>query len=319
MSVEVGRLAPDDEAGIATFIAINNAVTPDDPVTLEHIRWEDRTYPGQGERLVGVLDGRTVGVASVGRVRVRGPEYERYWLALRVLSEARRRGIGGALYAAASTIAREAGKVGFQTMLSEREADGLAFLRHRGFEVISREKMVELDLRGRPLPAIEPPAGIEITSLAARPELARAVHAVAEEAYPDIPSRDEPLDARPFEEWLARDVARETIPAGAFAIAIDSASDEVVGYASLEFIGDSTTRAWHDMTGVRRRWRGRGVARALKLATIAWAIEHGLETLVTGNDEDNAPMRAVNARLGYTPIADELSLHGPLAAAGEPG
>ena len=66
------------------------------------------------------------------------------------------------------------------------------------------------------------------------------------------------------------------------------------------------------MTAVRRAWRGRGVASALKRATIGWAIERGLTSLDTGNDEDNLAMRAVNARLGYRPLPDELTMRGPL-------
>ena len=92
---------------------------------------------------------------------------------------------------------------------------------------------------------------------------------------------------------------------------MDASTGEVIGYASLMFVPGSTTVAWHDMTAVRRAYRGHGVARALKDATIAWAIEHGLEALETGNDEDNAPMRAVNARLGYRPLPDELAMRGP--------
>ena len=33
---------------------------------------------------------------------------------------------------------------------------------------------------------------------------------------------------------------------------------------------------------------------------------------MTGNDIDNAPMRAVNARLGYRPTPDLLAMRGPL-------
>ena len=47
------------------------------------------------------------------------------------------------------------------------------------------------------------------------------------------------------------------------------ASDRVVGYASLFMLPGSTTRAYHDMTAVLREQRGRGIARALKAATIA--------------------------------------------------
>jgi GNAT superfamily N-acetyltransferase len=74
----------------------------------------------------------------------------------------------------------------------------------------------------------------------------------------------------------------------------------------------STTVAWHDMTAVRRDWRGRGIAASLKRATIVWAIHNGITALDTGNDEANAPMRAVNARLGYRPLPDEVLMRGPL-------
>ncbi len=70
------------------------------------------------------------------------------------------------------------------------------------------------------------------------------------------------------------------------------------------------------MTAVRRAWRGRGIAVALKRATIAWAIEHGLTALETGNDQENVAMRAVNGGLGYAPLPDEITMRGPLFSGG---
>jgi GNAT superfamily N-acetyltransferase len=98
-------------------------------------------------------------------------------------------------------------------------------------------------------------------------------------------------------------------------VAVEAGTDRVAGYASLQLVPGRADVAWHDMTSVRRDWRGRGLATTLKVATIAWAIEHGLATLETGNDEANAPMRAVNARLGYEPLPDEVILRGPLDGA----
>ena len=61
------------------------------------------------------------------------------------------------------------------------------------------------------------------------------------------------------------------------------------------------------MTAVRRAWRGRGSRRALKRGDDrAGRSTTGSTALETGNDVDNAPMRAVNARLGYQPLPDEL-------------
>ena len=88
------------------------------------------------------------------------------------------------------------------------------------------------------------------------------------------------------------------------------ASGRVIGYASLMLRPGSRSVAWHDMTAVLREWRGRGVAAALKRATVGWAIANGLEALETGNDVDNAPMRAINARLGFRPLPDYIVMRG---------
>ncbi len=309
--IRVTRIS-DDEAGLRAFVEIVNAVTPEAPTSLADIRWADATYPG-GVRFLAFLEGRPSGVASVGRIYMYDATYERFWFGVHVLPEVRRRGLGTALWAAASEVAREAGKTGLQTHLSEVQANGIAFLGHRGFEVIERTKSVALDLRGLSPDPVEPPPGIALTSLAARPDLEPGLHAVALEAFPDIPHHDEPIAVGTLTEFLARDVRREGIPHAALAIALDATNDELVGWASLLFAPGSSTLAWHDMTAVRPAWRSRGVATALKRVTIAWAIAHGLETLETGNDESNAPMRAVNARLGYRPIPDVLTVRGPLA------
>jgi GNAT superfamily N-acetyltransferase len=312
VSVRVRRLGEDDAAGLASYVEIVNAVTPESPTSPDDIRWSDATYPG-GVRFLASLEGRDAGAASVGRVYMYDAAFERYWFGVHVLPEARRHGLGTALWIATSEVARAAGKTGLQTDVFESQSDGVAFLGHRGFEVVERMKAVRLDLRGlRPEPAVAPP-GIVLTTLAARPDLEAGLHDVALEAYPDIPSVDEPVSVGSLEEFLARDVRRTGVPPEALAIALDEATGRVVGWASLMYAPGSSTVAWHDMTAVRPAWRGRGIASALKRATIAWAVEHGLEALETGNDESNAPMRAVNARLGYRPMPDLLTLRGPLA------
>jgi mycothiol synthase len=328
-------IPPGDDAGLASFVDVVNTVTPDWPTSLDDIAWEDRTYPGI-VRVLAMLDGtggssgpggsggsrigatgragdEVVGAASVGRIFMYAADHPRLWAGIRVLPRARRRGIGSALWVELSQAARMAGKTGLEGLVSEAEADAVAFCVHRGFEIVERSKMVRLDLRGLAVPIVDVPRGILLTTLAERPDLEAALHAVALESYPDIPSADEPVEVGPLDEFIARDVRRDGIPPDAFAIALDAPSGLVVGWASLMRAPGSTTMAWHDMTAVRPAWRGRGIATALKRATIAWAVTHGLETLDTGNDEDNGPMRAVNARLGYRPQPDMLTVRGPLA------
>jgi GNAT superfamily N-acetyltransferase len=315
MTWDVHRIGPGDVAALVEYVRIRNTVAPENTDSLEQIAWQAATYPGDGARFLAVgPDGIAVSTATAGRIWMYGPEYPRWWLGIWVLPPARHQGIGSALSSACADAARAAGKTGFATQVSAVHEDGLRFLANRGFVETDRSKMVRLDLAGHPAPVPAPPAGIRLVTLAERPDLVAGVHATAVEAFPDIPYDGEPLSALDLDGFVARDVERPGIPADAFWVAVDDATGEVVGYASLIFAAGSTTVAYHDMTAVRRAWRGRGIAGALKRATIAWAVEHGLEALETGNDTENAPMRAVNLALGYRPLPDWIGFEGPLAA-----
>jgi GNAT superfamily N-acetyltransferase len=59
--------------------------------------------------------------------------------------------------------------------------------------------------------------------------------------------------------------------------------------------------AYNAFTGVLREYRGRGLAQALKLQTILLAKREGVRYVRTNNDSKNAPMLAVNRKLGYMP------------------
>lgn len=312
--VEIARVDPSDERAVATYVRIRNAVAPENGDAAEQVAWNEATYPGESALLLALSDdGTAIGTATVGRVYMYGPTHERLWLGIWVLPDARRRGAGQALYEAASDFARSAGKTGFSTQVSEIHEDGLRFLVHRGFVIKDRQKMVRLDLAGLEAPGITPPEGIRILTLAERPELLEGVHAVAVETLPDIPFDDKPIEAGSLEAFVARDVDRTGIPRDAFMVAVDEATGTVAGYASLMLDPGDPSLAFHDMTAVLRAYRGRGIAVALKRATIAWAVQHGLRALDTGNDEENGPMRAVNARLGYKAVPDWVGLEGPLA------
>ena len=91
------------------------------------------------------------------------------------------------------------------------------------------------------------------------------------------------------------------------------AGAEVVGYAQLTTTAAQPQAAFHDMTAVKRAWRGRGIAGALKRAQIAWAKEHGYERLETENEARNEPIRRLNSALGYRPAPGHVILDGPLA------
>ena len=146
-------------------------------------------------------------------------------------------------------------------------------------------------------PAIDPPPGVEIVTWAERPDLSQGMYEVACEANPDVPG-EEGTAVDPFDVWLSKDMQGAGDRPEATFIAI--ADGEVAGYAKLSLSSSGSKIAFHDMTGVRRSFRRRGIASALKRAEIAWAKRAGYESLETNNEVRNEPIRRLNERHGYT-------------------
>jgi len=234
------RRADTSDADLGAVAAVVNEAIPEWPTDVDSMRREDALYPGI-VRFIVEQDGRAVGVGIVGRIYIHPPEYDALWATVAVTPESRRRGIGGRLLSETAEVARAAGKSALHAPVSEERPDALSFLVHRGFREHARHKMVRLELEGRHPPADVPPPGIALTTLAERPELIEGVHAVAVEAFADIPGGDEPPAAGDLAEFRARDVDWPTVPHDAFMIAeIDEADAALVtGHVGPAGEGDS--------------------------------------------------------------------------------
>jgi GNAT superfamily N-acetyltransferase len=227
-----------------------------------------------------------------------------------VVPDARAGGIGSELLGAVSEWARELGQLEMMGDIKEDDAESLAWAARRGFVEVGRNSLLVLDLTAGAPPAVEPPAGIEIVSWAERPDATWGMYEVACDAYPDVPGDDE-AEMASYEEWLSMDMqGAGDRPEATFAAL---AGDEVVAYAKLSLSRARPAVAMHDMTGVRRGWRGRGIARALKAAEIAWAQANGYERLETQNEERNEPIRRLNERFGYVVEPGSVTVRGPIA------
>ena len=89
----------------------------------------------------------------------------------------------------------------------------------------------------------------------------------------------------------------------------------MVGYSSLLGLAGQPGTLENQLTGVKRAWRGRGIAMALKREQARLAHEAGFERISTYNDEINAPMRAVNTSLGFVPQPPSIMVRGSFAPA----
>ncbi|WP_150243413.1 GNAT family N-acetyltransferase [Nocardiopsis quinghaiensis] len=73
------------------------------------------------------------------------------------------------------------------------------------------------------------------------------------------------------------------------------------------YVSDGGTRLESSMTGTLRGYRGRGLAGYAKAVALRRARDRGFTHAYAGNHEDNAPMLAINDRLGYTLVGTETS------------
>ena len=211
-----------------------------------------------------------------------------------VVEEHRGRGVGGALYDRCLDHLAAAGVSRVDSLSQEGEAD-VAFLRARGFRHRSTVTVSGVDPA-----AVAPgvvPEGIELRRLAQlAPEL---VFALDVETSLDLPNEE--VDDLRYEQWLA-DFWRH--PDVDLESSVAAVADGVpVSFSLLEASGD---RGMSGMTGTLRSHRGRGLAELVKRATLGNAAARGVRLALTHNDETNAAMLRVNAKLGYTPVGSLL-------------
>ena len=223
---------------------------------------------------------------------------------VRVVQAARGRGVGAALLDELQQRADALRAPTLEVEVWDDDPGSLAWTEAQGFAEITRSVRLALDLTAIEEPALDPPDGIEVVTWAQRPELSRGIYEVACEAYPDEPGSGD-AEMESFEGWLSQDMQGSGDRADAVFVALTGG--EVAGYAKLA-MSSRPGYVLHDMTGVKRSFRGRGIASALKRAEIAWAKREGFHTLETFNDEDNAPIRALNEKHGYKPARGSITL-----------
>ena len=292
-----------DEPDELASLEVYNTVWPHDAVTIEAVhsyRDSAQDYIACLVREDGVILGSGVGAIFAYRAR-------RVVTLITVLAGQRRRGAGTALYEAISRWASERGGCELEVSVSGDDPESLSFAQRRGFIEVRRQVGLVLSLAGVSPLRVQPPAGIEIVTWAQRPELARGMYEVDLEIHPDIPGFED-VALEPFEDWMAHNMQRPADSPEATFIALDGG--EVVGFAKLSLT--APTAAGHSITAVRRAWRGRGIAGALKAAEITWALANGYTELHTSNEERNAPINRLNARLGYRPGIGRIHLVGPI-------
>ncbi len=304
IDLEITELAPGDRAGHEAYAALWNAVVPRYPITAEELERRRARRPDD-VRVIGRIDWAVAGCAAAIRSDLPGRTY----MGNVVLPEYRGRGLGRSLLERVVVAARAHGSDVLAAGVEEGDGAGERFAARFGLCEVLRELEISRHVSADE-PAPDPPAGIAVVEVSQRLDLLPAAYVVVCETLPQMPLHA-PLEVPSYERWLDEDATGpDVLPGGTF-LALDG--DRVVGFVSLIARAADPHLAEHGLTLVAASHRNRGVATALKQAQIAWASRNGYRELMTSTQDANAPMRAVNEKLGYEPRPAWIRYEGPLA------
>jgi GNAT superfamily N-acetyltransferase len=249
-------------------------------------------------RICAEIDGQIVGFGQ-GGFNLSTTEAAAADTAVIVDPQFRKQGIGTAVY---TRIEQHLRTIGARRVRAFTEDDpaSLQWVANMGYAQGARDRYSKLDTRHLPsMP--EMPSGVKLVSLAeAGPEV---VYALDEAASIDEPG-DMTYDGTPYDLWTARywHSPDQQLHVGTVAMV-----DGVAASATFLEANLSTGRGISTGACTLREYRGRGLAKLAKSATLRKAAEAGIHVAITCNDYENAPMIAINDWLGYEVFASEWS------------
>jgi GNAT superfamily N-acetyltransferase len=283
---------------IPRVAAMRQRAWPESIVTEEGMRHLLAAVPARAEQAQFAFEegDEILGWATASRTWWH-PDPDAGVLTIAVDPSRRGEGIGTALADAADEhLARLRVRTTLSPSLDEPAARALA--QRRGFVQVAAMTVSGVDPR-----TVEPrrvPEGVELVPLADLDD-PRPVYELDLELSRDIPNEE--FDGISLGDWAAEFWKTPLLDQDASLVAL--VDGELAGLTMIR-VDRPSGRAENNLCGVRRPHRGRGLASLLKSHSLRRAAKLGATIALTDNDETNAPMLAVNTRLGYRPYARRL-------------
>ena len=318
---------PDD---VPAWVELHARILPEHAQDLADVVHREATWDSarfwRNRAVAFTPGGRVIGVGIIEHLHWQFHP-DRYAVRVLVDPDHRGLGIGSSLHTWIVGQASQRDAWSLRGEVQERDAASVRFVTQRGYVEAQRNWESRLDVpsfvsdqfataEGRVTEA-----GIRLTSLAnelervgaaGREGVLRAVHEVDCEGSTDEPSLD-PITPAPFGRWVAEVVEAPDALPDAYFLAEDGG--RYVGLSALMERRATPGVLGQGFTAVVKSHRGRGIAMALKLRTVAYARANGYREIVTWNNSRNRPMLRINEAMGFVkqPVWIEytLQLRGP--------
>jgi mycothiol synthase len=300
------------DSDYAGYVALKRRVWPNEAVTVSTRRQaDDRQNPAQLNRRMLMGEGGVfAGAADFYSLPFSANDH-RFGFMVIVDPDERRRGIGTALYEHLIGDADVASASGWETAAYEGEPSGGAWLDHLGFKLANTHQMSELNLAtvdvsqyGRVIESVQG-GGVALMPLsdymASTSQAAQMLYDLAIELSRDAPWYED-VAKPPLAQWRLEFIDSDSILVGGFTVAVVDRG--MIGQSALMRDAHDELLLRTGLTGVRKAYRRRGIATAMKMRAIEYASTlprsgQGLR-IQTGNEKEN-PMLTLNLQLGFVP------------------
>jgi DNA-binding transcriptional MerR regulator len=282
------------------------------PVTADRMReWFQYNPPGRVQRRLVSVDENDAVTGYGGYIHEADAPDHHFTVWVIVDPDQRGQGIGSALWDAMLKDLRELGATRLGSDVFDNDAQSLVFAERRGFAIDEHFFNYALDLAAfdetpflPDIAALEA-QGIRFTSLAAFPDTPETRHKLYDlniSYMLDNTNLSAPWTFPSFEEfiikvpWFRREGQ---------LLAVDG--DQWIGMAAVS-LSPETCSAYNEHTSVLPAYRGRKIATSLKVLPVRYARQNGAYSLLADSNLRNAPILAINRKMGYKPQPGKYTL-----------
>jgi len=305
------------ETDLPDIVRITNPYE-DQPRTVDEMReWFQYSPPGRlHRRLVSVNENDTVtksdAVTGYGGYVHEAHSPEGHFIAWVIVDpDCRRQGIGSALWDRLWEDLKANGATHLVSDVLDNDTPSLVFAQHRGFTIDQHFFKYELDVttfdEAPYLPdivALEA-SGIRFCALADfpdTPEMRRKLY--------DLNTSDMLENSNTSTPWTYSIFEKSVLQAPWFRrdgqlLAVDG--DQWIGMAAVGLFPEAHS-AYNEYTGVLRPYRRRKIATSLKVLAALYARKNGAQKILTDSNLRNAPILAINRKMGYRPQPGKYTL-----------
>ncbi len=302
-------LRPFTKKDYPALTALLNAVYHEYPITETEVRsWDTRRDPNLVcHRVVLEREDKLIGVAVFEHLSwIFHPQ--KFSVEINVYPEYQSQGFGTELYQQLMTDLKKHKPLILRTRTREDMLSGVAFAKKHGFTEETRDFESRLDPNTLSFAELDQlkaklkTDGISFMRLSeyiqTEPEYQKKLYDLDVEISKDVPFPEGETHTTPsFDSWVKGFFENPNFKPEAHLLAMYQG--EALGFNSFWPTKAEPGCIYNGLTGVKKAFRHKGIAKALKLENLKWAKEQGYTVVKTWNNTRNKGMLAINESLGF--------------------